>query len=139
MPVQGFVLGAIGTLALGALLLIRNVARVLDVTAPGLLFGMTVGRLGCLLGGCCAGRPTSSRLGVRSSDRRLFARRLPVQLFEGAVAAAAGLAGLLLITVGRDEPARAVFVGALAAYTLGRQLLFPLRDLPAPPGAAPGP
>lgn len=130
MSVQGFVLGAVGTPALGALLLDLSVPRVLDVTAPGLLFGMTVGRFGCLLGGCCAGRPTSSRWGVRSSDRRLLARRLPVQLFEGAVAAAAAVAAWLLITVGRNEPAGAVFVGALAAYTLGRQLLFPLRDLP---------
>lgn len=130
MSVQGFVLGAVGTLILGSLALDLALGDVLDITAPGLLLGMTIGRFGCLLGGCCAGRPTASRWGIRSSDRRLLTCRIPVQLMEGAVAAAAAGLALLLLALGRDEPAGAVFTGAVALYVLGRQLLFPLRDLP---------
>lgn len=129
MSVQGFVLGAVGTLILGAALFGLPIARVLDVTAPGLLFGMTVGRFGCLLGGCCAGRATASRWGIRSSDRRLLVRRIPVQLLEGGAAALAGVAALVLLAR-EGQPAGAVFVGSLALYVLGRQLLFPLRSLP---------
>lgn len=130
MCVQGFVLAAIGTMVIGALLAGIPVGQTLDVTAPGLLFGMAVGRLGCFFGGCCAGRPTASRWGLWSSDKRLGVKRIPVQLLESAFAAIVGLATLLIIW-GADRPfAGLVFVAAIASYTFGRQMLFPLRGLP---------
>lgn len=129
MSVQGFVLASIGTLALGSLATGTPVGTVLDVTTPGLLFGMAIGRLGCWLGGCCAGRPTASRWGLWSSDRRLGVRRIPVQLVESTVAGLLGVTALLLVVLVRPVGG-AVFVGGLAAYTLARQVLFPLRDLP---------
>ena len=128
--IQGFVLGAIGTVVLAALVAGVSVARLLDVTVPGLLFAMTIGRFGCFFGGCCAGRPTGSRWGLWSSDRRLGVRRIPTQLLESMLALGIGLVALLAVWDGPSDPAGVVFVGALAAYTLGRQLLFPLRDLP---------
>jgi phosphatidylglycerol:prolipoprotein diacylglycerol transferase len=128
--IQGFVLGAVAVLIGGALLSELPVGRVLDVTTPGLLFAMTVGRFGCFFGGCCAGRPTSSRWGVWSSDRRIGVRRLPTQLFESAIAFTVGVAALVAVTSFDGWPGGAVFVAAIAAYTFGRQLLFPLRDLP---------
>ncbi len=64
MCIQGFVLGAVGTLIIGARLSGLPVGPILDGTAPGLLFAMTIGRFGCFFGGCCAGRPTSSRWGL---------------------------------------------------------------------------
>lgn len=130
MSIQGFVLVAVGTLLAGAFVLGLPVGAVLDVTAPGLLAGMAVGRLGCLLGGCCAGRPTTSRWGVWSSDRRLGVRRIPVQPMESTLALVlAGLTflGVLLWEMSSDG---AVFVAGIGAYTLGRQLLFPLRAIP---------
>lgn len=130
MCIQGFVLGAIGTLALGALLAGVPVGRLLDATAPGLLWGMAIGRLGCFFGGCCAGRPSASRWAPWSSDQRLGTRRIPTQLMESALAATLGAAALGAAWSMRPEPAGVVFVAAIAAYTLGRQLLFPLRDLP---------
>jgi phosphatidylglycerol:prolipoprotein diacylglycerol transferase len=130
MCIQGFVLGAIGALVVGARAADVPVGPLLDVTAPGLLFGMTIGRFGCFFGGCCAGRPTASRWGLWSSDRRLGMRRVPTQLLEAAVALVVGLAGLLAVWATTPQPAGVVFVGAIAAYTLGRQLLFPLRAGP---------
>lgn len=129
MSVQGFVLASIGTLALGSLASGLPVGQVLDVTTPGLLYGMTIGRFGCFFGGCCAGRLTGSRWGLWSSDRRLGARRIPVQLMESAVAAVIGTVALLLV-VGVEPPGGTVFVGAIAAYTFARQVLFPLRTVP---------
>lgn len=128
MSVQGFVIVAVGVLVGGALLFGLPVGAVLDGTVPGILAGMTVGRLGCLFAGCCAGRPTSSRWGLWSSDRRLGQRRIPVQLLESAMAG--GLAVLTLTAVLLwGSLSGIVFVIGIAAYTLGRQLLFPLRGL----------
>lgn len=130
MCIQGFVLGAIGTLVAGGMLAAIPVGRLLDATAPGLMFAMTIGRFGCFFGGCCAGRPTGSRFALWSSDRNLGARRIPTQLIESSGALLVGLVALLAVTAMTPDPSGVVFVGAIAAYTLGRQLLFPLRDLP---------
>jgi phosphatidylglycerol:prolipoprotein diacylglycerol transferase len=130
MCIQGFVLGAIAALVVGARAADVPVGALLDVTAPGLLVGMTIGRFGCFFGGCCAGRPTASRWGLWSSDRRLGMRRIPTQLLESAVALLVGLAALLAVWATTPLPAGVVFVGAIAAYTFGRQLLFPFRAGP---------
>jgi phosphatidylglycerol:prolipoprotein diacylglycerol transferase len=130
MSVQGFVLAAVATVVLGAWLLGIPIGRALDVTAPGLLFGMSIGRMGCFLGGCCAGRPTASRWGLWSSNRRLGVRRVPVQLFESALAGLLGAAAALTAWSGYPHHDGLVFVASIAAYTLARQLLFPLREIP---------
>lgn len=126
--IQGFVLGAGAALVAGTQLARLPVGTVLDATTPGLLFGMTIGRYGCLFGGCCVGRPTASRWGLWSSDRRVGIRRVPVQIFESTAALGIGLLALIAVwnaSIGHAQ----VFVGALAAYTLARQLLFPWRAI----------
>ena len=130
MCIQGFVLAAIATATIGMLAAGVPIGPFLDATAPGLLLGMSIGRLGCFFGGCCAGRPTASRWGLWSSDRCVGTRRIPTQLLESALALALGAGALLAVSSGAVAPAGVVFVGAIAAYTLARQLLFPLRDLP---------
>jgi phosphatidylglycerol:prolipoprotein diacylglycerol transferase len=130
MAVQGFVIVAVATVLVGAPLLGLSWTATLDSMAPGLLLGMAVGRLGCLFGGCCAGRPTSSRWGVWSSDRRVGVRRVPVQLLESSFAgtlAALALLGVFHFGIGG---AGLVLVAGLASYIAGRQVLFPLRDIP---------
>jgi len=54
----------------------------LDVCAPPLLMAHVLGRVGCLLNGCCYGRQTTAWYGVRVSDyiTTLFE---PAQVFEG--------------------------------------------------------
>lgn len=129
MSVQGFVIATITTLLIFSPVLRLPLGEVLDVTAPGLLFGMAIGRLGCLLGGCCVGRPTTSRWGVWSSDRRVGVRRIPVQLLESSLSALLGTLALLavvLLPTGRGL----VLVATIAAYVVGRQVLFPLRHIP---------
>lgn len=125
--VQGFLLAALAVLVAGTLMLGVSAGAVLDATAPGIFFGMAVGRPGCFLTGCCVGRPTASRWGLWSSDRRLGIRRIPVQLYEAAGALLIGVAGLALVLGVRSPFSGAVFVGTIAAYTLSRQFLFLLR------------
>jgi phosphatidylglycerol:prolipoprotein diacylglycerol transferase len=127
--IQGFIAGAI--LAAAIVLVVLDVpARVfLDVTAPGLLVAMAVGRVGCFFAGCCGGPPTASRWGVWSSDQRVGARRLPTQLLELVLALSLGL-GVLVAVLGHGPAGGAFFVAALAAYTLVRQGILHLRAEP---------
>lgn len=130
LSVQGFVITVGLTLLVGSWALSIPTGLLFDISAPGLLLGMTVGRLGCLLGGCCAGRPTRSRWGVWSSDRRIGTRRIPVQLLESATALISSVAAAsAVLTIG--VPGKGlVFLASLSGYTAARQLLFPLRDIP---------
>lgn len=128
--IQGFLLGMFAGAATALVLAGEPVGPFLDATAPGLFLAMAIGRPGCLLGGCCVGRPTRSRWAVWSSDRRVGARRIPVQLLEAAMALVLGVAALGLIMAVTLPVPGALFVGAVALYTGARQLLFPLRHEP---------
>lgn len=130
MSIQGFVIAAISTMIIGGLIAAIPIGRMLDVTVPGLLFGMAIGRLGCFFGGCCVGRPTASRWAIWSSDRNLGARRIPVQLVESALSVLPGVAALLSVLYATPNVGGVIFIGAITANTLGRQLLFPLRQAP---------
>lgn len=130
LAIQGFVLAAISTAAAGAAVLSIPVRSFLDVTSVGLLVGLVIGRWGCFYGGCCAGRPTSSRWGRWSSDRTLGVRRIPTQLLESAMAAVLAVLAATAVWADLADPPGLVFVGAVASYTLGRQLLFPFRSVP---------
>ncbi len=127
--IQGFIVGA--TLAAAIMLAVLDVpaGAFLDVTAPGLLFGLAVGRVGCFFAGCCGGPPTASRWGVWSSDQRVGARRIPTQLLESVLALSLGLL-VLVVILSHGLAGGAYFVAALAAYTLGRQGLLRLRAEP---------
>lgn len=126
--IQGFLLVTLATLVAGTMLLGIPAGEVLDLTAPGIFLGMAVGRPGCFLTGCCVGRPTTSRWGLWSSDRRLGIRRMPVQLYEAAAALLIGIAGLVLVLATTPPFSGAVFASLTSAYTLARQSLFRLRS-----------
>jgi phosphatidylglycerol---prolipoprotein diacylglyceryl transferase len=81
------------------------------------------------------GRPTASRWGVWASDGRVGVRRIPTQLLESLASLALGAATLLLFLVHQPALPGALFVGAVAGYTLCRQLLLPFRAEPSPAAA----
>jgi phosphatidylglycerol---prolipoprotein diacylglyceryl transferase len=128
--IQGFILGAVVVLIPGVALAGMPIGTFLDVSAPGLFFGMAIGRQGCFLHGCCVGRPTAARWGIWASDGRVGARRVPAQQLESLACLVIGLAALVLVLQAPRPAAGTVFVGALAAYTVGRQILFPYRAEP---------
>jgi phosphatidylglycerol---prolipoprotein diacylglyceryl transferase len=102
----------------------------LAAATPALLIGMGIGRHACFWAGCCTGRPTASRWGIWSSDRRLGCRRMPVQLYEAWTALVVGAASLGVVLALGLPRSGAVGVIALAAYTLVRQGILGLRDEP---------
>lgn len=127
--IQGFITAGAVAAAVTLVLLKVPVGVFLDATAPGMLFGLAVGRVGCFLAGCCGGPPTAARWGVWSSDQRVGARRVPTQLLESVLALGVGIAVLAGILM--RGPARgAFFVAAVAAYTLVRQGVLHLRAEP---------
>jgi len=99
----------------------------LDAATPGLFFGVAIGRVGCFVTGCCAGRWTRSRWGVWSSDRRVGARRVPAQLLESAAGLVIGGMAALLVLGHPPRIDGAVFVAAFAVYVLVRQAVLRVR------------
>ena len=127
--IQGFITGATVTVALLLALLRVPADAFLDATAPGLMFGMAIGRLGCFFAGCCGGPPTAAWWGIWSSDQRVGARRVPTQLMESILALSLGI-GALVVGLTHGPVGGGLFVAALATYTLGRQGILRLRAEP---------
>jgi phosphatidylglycerol:prolipoprotein diacylglycerol transferase len=129
--IQGFVGGAAVVVAAVAVIgpgVPKGVF--LAAATPALLIGMGIGRHACFWAGCCTGRPTASRWGIWSSDRRLGCRRMPVQLYEAWTALVVGAVSLGVVLVLGLPRSGAVGVIALAAYTLVRQGILGFRDEP---------
>jgi phosphatidylglycerol:prolipoprotein diacylglycerol transferase len=99
----------------------------LDAAAPGLFFGVAIGRVGCFFTGCCAGRCTPSRWGIWSSDRRVGARRIPAQLLESAAGLVIGGTAAALVLGHAPVFGGAIFLAAFAAYLIVRQALLRVR------------
>jgi phosphatidylglycerol:prolipoprotein diacylglycerol transferase len=94
-----------------------------------MLIGMIFTRVGCLLNGCCAGRHSNGRLGLRLPDHAgRVDRRYPVQLLElgSAVLLLAVSVALLVLGVARGT----IFAVALVGYVGARYAIDPLRERP---------
>jgi len=129
--IQGFVAGAAVVAGVAAYVGAGVPAGVfLSATAPALLLGIGIGRPGCFWAGCCTGRPTASRWGIWSSDRRIGCRREPAQLVEAVAALVIGLAVLAVVLTAGLQRSGPVAVAGLAAYTLSRQFALGLRSEP---------
>lgn len=125
--VDGFLIVAPIAAVMAMLVLEVPIGLALDAVAPGLFFAVAIGRIGCFVTGCCAGRITGSRWGIWSSDRRIGARRIPTQLLESAAGLFIGLAALGLVVGLAPAVHGAVFLVGFAAYGATRQALLRLR------------
>lgn len=103
------------------------VGAFLDAVTPGLFVAVAIGRIGCFLAGCCAGRATSSRWGIASSDRMIFARRIPAQILEAAAGLLIAAVSMTVILGHLPHIDGSVFIGALGVYFLARQFLLRVR------------
>lgn len=85
----GAVLGGAAALALAARVLALPLGRLLDVAVPALPAAHALGRLGCLLGGCCYGKPWQGPWAIAYTHPMAPAAyppvlRHPVPLYESA-------------------------------------------------------
>jgi phosphatidylglycerol:prolipoprotein diacylglycerol transferase len=98
-----------------------------DVATFTILLGMMFTRIGCLLNGCCSGRPTSAWCGLNLPDHRgIWRRRIPTQILEMTWAAA--IFGAAIVMQSGKLPAGTTFCFAVVGYGTGRFFLEPLRD-----------
>jgi phosphatidylglycerol:prolipoprotein diacylglycerol transferase len=94
----------------------------LDISTFTLLTALAFGKVGCLLNGCCCGRPTAGWLSVNSPNRLgLWRPRIPSQLLESAAAWTLLLCAAVLWSQ-RPFPG-AVFMAGAAAYGFIRVIL----------------
>ncbi|TDJ66434.1 MAG: hypothetical protein E2O39_16385, partial [Planctomycetota bacterium] len=102
-----------------------------DVAVVAILAGMIPTRLGCLGAGCCAGRPTAGRFGMRLRNAHgVVERRIPSPLLEAALGGV--LLGVSLLLLDRSPVPGSVALFALAGYGAGRLVLEGLREEHAP-------
>src|SRR6187431_1375584 len=101
-----------------------------DVFAPGIALGHVVGRMGCLLAGCCFGRPTSVPWAITFTDPVAAANvgtplgipLHPTQLYEaGAEFLILGIV-LFMEKRGRGFPGR-TFWGYMFLYAVSRFII----------------
>ena len=91
-----------------------SIADAADAGAPGLALGHAIGRVGCLLGGCCYGRVVDARFPL--AVHLAGADRHPVQLYE-----AAGLVAIAICTALLPRRrAGAIFLAYVVSYALLR-------------------
>jgi len=98
-----------------------------DVFAPGIALGHAVGRLGCLMAGCCFGRPTSVPWAITfrnpaaalNSDTPLGVPLHPTQLYEAGAELAILGALLWFERKGRPFPGR-TFWTYMLLYAVSR-------------------
>ena len=102
--------------------------RFWDVGAIGLLVGLAITKTGCLLNGCCGGRPSRSRIAVSLPDHRGHRqKRLPSQLLESGAAAL-----IVWVAIGlwsADPFPGAVFFTSAFLYAVARLALQTTRDV----------
>jgi phosphatidylglycerol:prolipoprotein diacylglycerol transferase len=130
--IQGFVVGAAVAVVAAAAWAGPGVPPgvFLSVAAAALLIGMAIGRPGCFWAGCCTGRPTASRRGIWSSDRRVGCRREPAQLLEALASLILGVVVLAVVLSAGLSRSGPVAAAGLAGYTLSRQFILSLRADP---------
>jgi phosphatidylglycerol---prolipoprotein diacylglyceryl transferase len=98
-----------------------------DAATFTILIGMGFTRVGCLLNGCCAGRPTRAWFALNLPGHRgIWQPRYPTQLMEMTFAAL--LLGAAFLLCDRAPFAGAIFCTAVALYGAGRVPLENLRE-----------
>jgi phosphatidylglycerol:prolipoprotein diacylglycerol transferase len=84
---------------------------------PGLIFGHAIGRVGCLLTGCCYGAKTNSFFSIYIQNER----RIPVQGFE---ALALLIIGFVILKMLKDQKANQFIIQSyLISYSIIRFFL----------------
>ncbi len=129
--------GLIGAVAVGFFLVRRyklNIWSTGDLMAPGIALGHVVGRFGCLLAGCCYGRPTDVALAITFTNPVANANvgtplnipLHPTQLYDAR--AELLILGVLLLTERRGKPfAGRTFWMYIGLYAISRFIIEYIR------------
>lgn len=123
----GVIGGAVGV-AIVARLRALPTGQVADMAAPALALGAAIGRIGCLLNGCCYGKPTEGPFGI-TFPAPLGGPRFATQVFDGLYNLAI-FAGLVLISRRWTFKSGFLFWAYAATYSVFRFGVEFLRENP---------
>jgi len=113
--VVGGLLGGLVAFAAGARVAGVPFLRCADAAAPGVAAGISVGRVGCLLAGCCYGQPTLFPIALVFDDLGTAARPIGVPLHATQVYESVGAAVLCVILWRLPSEPRGLRLAALGA------------------------
>jgi phosphatidylglycerol:prolipoprotein diacylglycerol transferase len=124
LSIQPALLFAASGLAFAARSYRVSVLSALDLAAPATAAGIAVGRIGCLMAGCCYGKPTLGPIALVYSDFSAPVRPIGVPLHATQLyaAAACGLIALYLIRhrLPRQRFPGQLFLDFLILYSVQR-------------------
>ncbi len=107
-----------------------SLGRFADAAAPGVILGLSIGRIGCTINGDAAGTPTSLPWGFvythPDSFAPLWVATHPAPVYE--ILWNMAVFGLLLWLRGKIKPDGSIFLVMLAAYSFGRFIISWARD-----------
>lgn len=130
LAIYGAVLGATLAVFIASKVHKFSFGPMADMIAPGALLGMAVGRVGCIINGCCYGAPTTLPWGLVYTHPDSYA---PLGVATQPAVVYEMLLDLALFVVvwklrGKLRPAGSVFLIYLAAYSVGRFFIATFRD-----------
>ena len=98
-----------------------------DAASCTILTGMAFTKIGCLLNGCCAGRPSQTCIGINlPNSRGVIEKRIPVQCLEAGWAVV--VLGAAVALLGQLPFDGAVFLVVAVLYGVGRLALEFMRE-----------
>ena len=100
----------------------KEFRRIADCAACAIPAGHAIGRIGCLMDGCCYGRPTDSFIGIYMQN--LGYKVVPTQLFEAVFLALLALT-LIFVLIKKSAPAMGIY---LVSYGMWRFVIEFFRD-----------
>jgi phosphatidylglycerol---prolipoprotein diacylglyceryl transferase len=74
-----------GLTSFGGFIVGGLVAKFADAAAPGFIVGHAIGRIGCLLNGCCHGKPATSAFPFTVYSAENHTANVPAQLYDSAM------------------------------------------------------
>jgi phosphatidylglycerol:prolipoprotein diacylglycerol transferase len=129
----GAILGASTAVVLASRATGAEAASALDAFSVAASFGFAIGRVGCLLSGCCWGRPTLFPIALEFNDFNAAARPIGVplhatQIYDMALLLAIGV--MLLYIYRKKEEKGLTALAFFTLYPFGRFFLDFLRGNP---------
>jgi phosphatidylglycerol:prolipoprotein diacylglycerol transferase len=107
-----------------------SLGRFADAAAPGVILGLSIGRIGCTINGDAAGTPTSLPWGLVYTHPDAFAplwvSTHPAPVYE--ILWNLAVVGVLLWLRGKIKPDGSIFLVMLTAYSFGRFIISWARD-----------
>lgn len=121
LAVYGAVIGIMIAIVVYSLVRKLSIWQLGDIIAPGALVGMAIGRVGCLLNGCCYGTPAAPPWAVIYSNSACYAPQGVPLHFTQLYHIIWNLAGFTVVWLlrGRLKPQGSIMLLYLAIYAAG--------------------